>query len=458
MLRFEQTIDCPPALFATFGLPASKVLFFDIETTGFSPESSYVYLIGCAFCHDGAVKLRQYFLDDLSGEKGLIREFGEFSRGFSLLVHYNGATFDLPYLQKKAHRHRLPGQYFCAEGEESLDLYKLLLPYKKILGLKDLKQKTVEEFLGIRREDAFCGGDLIPVYTEFVGRYRYECLTGGDPLTGADADQRAEGLVPPVRADADRRAEGFVPPAGADALDTAPAPETPDFFGTGLTNMPKSPANALLFVLLLHNREDLTGLLSISRLCSLPKFLNGGFTVSRIAGDHAVELGFPQKTHHILRLTAEPGQDLPTFCFPSETARQLPAVAEGLPAASVILRAVPEENAILLFVPVFCGTLKYFFEDYKNYYYLPMEDCAMHKSIAQFVDKEYRKKATKETCYQKKKGHFLPQPDEIITPSFRIRAKDSFSYFEDIPDTCADPAILKKWAKSLLLYVLTPSI
>lgn len=444
MLRFEQTADCPPALFSAFGLPAGEVLFFDIETTGFSPESSYVYLIGCAFCQDGAVKLRQYFLDDLSEEKDLVREFGIFSQKFTLLVHYNGGAFDLPYLQKKAHRHRLSAPYFCVGENGSLDLYKQLLPYKKILGLKDLKQRSVEQFLGIRREDTFSGGGLIPVYTEFVGRYRYECLTHGNPFGRADG-----GFAPLSWADAGRMDKAFVPPAGADA-------DVPDFLGTGLTNMPKSPAKALLFVLLLHNREDITGLLSISRLLFLPKLLEGGFTVTEVTKSCTPELGIFSKSHRVLRLTAALDPDLTASCFPSETARQLPLDAPGFPDAAVSLRAVPKENAIFLFVPVLCGTLKYFFKDYKDYYYLPMEDCAMHKSIAQFVDKEYRKKATKETCYQKKEGYFLPQPEEIITPAFRVQAKDHFSYFEDTPDALADPTVLKKWAGALLLFVLTP--
>ena len=101
MLHFEQTIDCPAVYFDLFGVPAGRVLFFDIETTGFSPESSYVYLIGCAYVDENIVKLRQWFLNDISEEKSLVKEFGDFVKNFQILVHYNGTTFDLPYLQKE---------------------------------------------------------------------------------------------------------------------------------------------------------------------------------------------------------------------------------------------------------------------------------------------------------------------------------------------------------------------
>ena len=77
----------------------------------------------------------------------------------------------------------------------------------------------------------------------------------------------------------------------------------------------------------------------------------------------------------------------------------------------------------------------------------------MHKSVAQFVAKEYRKKATKETCYQKKEGVFLPQPEEIITPAFRLHAKDRFSYFENGKDTLREPTVLKNWVRALCLWL-----
>ena len=36
-------------------------LFFDIETTGFSPDSSHLYMIGCSFIQDGVWQIIQWF-------------------------------------------------------------------------------------------------------------------------------------------------------------------------------------------------------------------------------------------------------------------------------------------------------------------------------------------------------------------------------------------------------------
>lgn len=454
MLHFEQTIDCPAGRFAAFGVPAEQVLFFDIETTGFSPESSYVYLIGCAFVKDGAVKLRQWFLDDVSQEKELVREFGVFSGSFRLLVHYNGSTFDLPYLQKKAHRHRLFGIGFgegavlgsLPEGkamQQSFDIYKSLLPYKKLLGQKDLKQRTVEQFCGISREDAFCGGDLIPVYTEFVGRYRYECLTHGNPF-------QEEKTCPEKNDEQEPGSRQVLP--NQDARTKASAQPAPDFTGTGLTKMPESPAKALLYVLLLHNREDITGLLAISELLALRGLLSGEFSVAEISAKDRASSSASMTPHKTLRLDPNLPPSLLSACFSAAITKQLPEETFPKDAcpASISLSAADPSGSLRLFVPVLFGTFKYFFEDYKDYYYLPMEDCAMHKSVAQFVAKEYRKKATKETCYQKKEGLFLPQPEEIVTPALRLHAKDRFSYFENTENALSDPTTLKNWARALL--------
>ena len=62
----------------------------------------------------------------------------------------------------------------------------------------------------------------------------------------------------------------------------------------------------------------------------------------------------------------------------------------------------------ILSLPLRRDTLKFFLTPYKEYFYLPQEDTAIHKSVAQFVDSSFRRKATAATCYTKKEGSFLP--------------------------------------------------
>ena len=83
-----------------------------------------------------------------------------------------------------------------------------------------------------------------------------------------------------------------------------------------------------------------------------------------------------------------------------------------------------------LSVRLYEGELKYFFQNYKDYYYLPKEDIAIHKDIASSVDKTHRKKATASTCYIKKHSIFLPQYELLIEPAFFLQRNDHLSYFE----------------------------
>ena len=73
------------------------------------------------------------------------------------------------------------------------------------------------------------------------------------------------------------------------------------------------------------------------------------------------------------------------------------------------------------------GTLKYFYSNYKDYYYLPEEDQAVHKSVGAYVDKAHRRQARAFDCYQKKDGIFLPQFSDFHTPSFRTALRESFA-------------------------------
>ena len=68
------------------------------------------------------------------------------------------------------------------------------------------------------------------------------------------------------------------------------------------------------------------------------------------------------------------------------------------------------ENKTKIKMPLYEGTLLYFYPDYKNYYYLPFEDEAIHKSIAAYLEPSHRQKATAATCYKKTSGKFLYAP------------------------------------------------
>ena len=133
------------------------LLFFDIETTGFSGEYSNLYLVGCVYYEGGRWNLVQWFADTVSAEKEVLVTFFEFLRRFPIVVHFNGDGFDIPYLLKRCRAYDLPYDF---SGVTSLDIYKKIRPYRNLLGLESMKQKAIEQFLGVGREDIYSGGQL----------------------------------------------------------------------------------------------------------------------------------------------------------------------------------------------------------------------------------------------------------------------------------------------------------
>ncbi|HOO27765.1 MAG TPA: hypothetical protein PLU43_04830, partial [Lachnospiraceae bacterium] len=86
-----------------------------------------------------------------------------------------------------------------------------------------------------------------------------------------------------------------------------------------------------------------------------------------------------------------------------------------------------------------------------DYYYLPEEDCCIHKSAAMAVDKDHRLHAKKETCYTKHTGLFLPQFSSIITPYFQTEYKTKILYFEYNRDNMT-PAAMNQYGTHLLNF------
>ncbi len=165
MLTVKDTIRFP----LTYPLerlgPLETLLFFNIETTGFSGDYSKLYLIGCTYFRDGSWNLIQWFADTADAEKDLLHSFFTFLSNFTTVVHFNGDGFDIPYLLKRCHALGLPYDF---SNIKSFDIYKRIRPLKKLLGLNSLKQKSIERFLGIFRQDPYSGGQLIQVYQDYL--------------------------------------------------------------------------------------------------------------------------------------------------------------------------------------------------------------------------------------------------------------------------------------------------
>lgn len=343
MKTIHYTLSDPSDRYA-FHQPLDQITFFDIETTGLSAKTASIYLIG-AMHYDsqtGNWELTQWFADDYRSEPKLLEAFLSYLESFTYLYHFNGCTFDIPFVTAKCEKHGIvpspkvsamlanviSGQT-CDPAPANIDLLKEIRPLKKRLGLAKANQSYLERWVGLNREDIYNGGQLIKVYSEYM-------------------QQRI---------------------------------------------LHKEKGAELKKLLLLHNHDDIAGMIHVCNMLSYQDFFSPpepkAAAVSSLTSDLLIielPVQLPRK------VTLE-------HTFPT-------ADAEGLQLENASLTL--DTTSATLSLPLYHGTLKYFFPDHKDYYYLPQEDTAIHKSVAQFVDASCRQKATAANCYTKKAGVFLP--------------------------------------------------
>ena len=305
----EQT-DIVPSYDLESISPLGEMLLFDIETTGLKKETTQIYLIGCGYFNpEGTFEVRQWLAESAMDEREVLESFFEFAGDYSVLVHFNGDGFDIPYVAYKAEYY---GYDFDFGRFESVDIYKILKPYKKFLGLERMNQTSIEQFLKIERRDKMNGGLLIPYF------YEYE----------RSKDEEAERL------------------------------------------------------LLLHNNDDVRGMIQLTRALSYADIFECRFKLKRPA----------ERFGDVLIMEFVPDNPIP-----------VPVMYED---ENVLIAA--EEDLLQVNVKIVCTEAKIPVDNVEDYFYLPVEDKIIHKDVAAFVDKKYRKKATKKNCFLKKAGEYVP--------------------------------------------------
>ncbi len=328
------------------------VLVFDIETTGFSPASTMLYMIGCAYIRDGKAYLKQWFVDEAADEKLTIIKFLSFMKEFKAIVHYNGNGFDIPYIIKRS---AILGISCDLSTAASIDIYKYLSPLKKLFKTVNMKQKSIEAFMGIGRDDEMDGGKLIKVYENFL--------------------------------------------------------KNPDAEGKRL--------------LLLHNHDDVIGLSRLLPVLNYCQITDRNYiykSAEVIDNDYVItyDLEYP------IPVKASLGDERFYYTVYNKT----------LKTSS----------------KMFTGELRFFFNDHKNYYYLPAEDRAVHKSVASFVDKGHRFRAKPSNCYMRKEGTYIPQYDKLCAPFFSFNYNDPVTYFEISDAFTGNTDLITKYAENIIRH------
>lgn len=289
---------------------SEDILLFDIETTGFSPKTSQIYMIGTAFLKGDMLTIKQFLAQSKEDEPFILIAFFNLCKQYSSCITYNGLGFDIPYLEEKAGLLKVDSPL---SGIKNIDIYKKLRPYKSILKLMNLKQKSLEQFLGIEREDLFTGGELISHYFAY----------------SQSLDEKEEEL------------------------------------------------------LLLHNYEDILGMVYLLPVLAYPRVFEGDFSFGKATRNTSIDYYGNEEERVILQADLSYSVPVP--------------VSYRKYGYYLSLR----NRELYLSVPVTGNEIRVPYLDYKNYVYLKQEDMAVRKDMASYVDKESKIKATPENCYGK---------------------------------------------------------
>ncbi len=351
------------------------MLLFDIETTGLSPARDQIYCIGCGYLCTDNVVIELFFAENPQEEPHVLEAFYRLSVSRRTIITFNGNTFDIPFVRKRAalyagqqtsadNMSELATAFAASEPEPKqssasagslifIDLYRAATGMKSLLRLPSYRQKSLEYFLGISREDSFDGGQLIEKYLAYVS----------------------------------------------------------------------NPDHDLLSFLLLHNFEDVKGMFDLLGLLAYEQLRDGHFQITDIFSESARTNRRSAKS-----TDAKTGQADNTGVFYSIKIRPAFPLPKSIHMISEDSAAFLDPEKCLIRFQAYNGILKYFYEDYRDYYYLPAEDYAVHKSIGVFVDPSHRKKATAKTCYTKKECEYISFPAKCRSSALRKEYQDKNCY------------------------------
>lgn len=336
-----------------------EVVFMDIETTGLSSEHNYIYMIGMAYKDNDNWVLRQLMTEKASDEKELLETFISAIKPFKTLIHYNGNTFDLPFILKRCEAN---GISFNFDDYAGIDIYKRVASLKHFLRLTSCKQKAIESFLKVARKDEYSGGDLIKVYREYE----------------------------------------------------------------------KAPTAEMERVLLLHNSDDVEGLIAILPILNYCEIFGDDIVVKKVQTNVYNDVNGLSKKELVMTIKLARELPVPVNC---NTAGCY-FTASGLEA---VLKA-----------PLFKEEMKYFYADYKDYYYLPEEDIAIHKSVSEYVDKDFREQALASNCYTRKQSEYLQQWSDEFEPVFKREYASPALFFELTDELKSNRGIFNQYASHVL--------
>lgn len=157
------------------GCDPRRALYLDTETTGLLGGAGTVaFLVGLAFFEEGgrSLVIEQLFLRQLGEEAPILDRIARRMRDASMLVSYNGKSFDLPLLRTRAVMSRMP----ALVEKPHLDLVHIARRlHRRRIGACSLSS-VEQKVLGFFREGDIPSNEIAARYAHYLRTRDHEAI------------------------------------------------------------------------------------------------------------------------------------------------------------------------------------------------------------------------------------------------------------------------------------------
>lgn len=126
-LREDLRLEWTPQLSALPAIPASRVAYFDIETTGLEHDA-FAFCLGVGCWRPNGFEVTQWISEDGASERESLLSLVEYLREFEALVTFNGQSFDVPRIKARLVAHDLVNCFDRLVHVDLLPIARRLLP------------------------------------------------------------------------------------------------------------------------------------------------------------------------------------------------------------------------------------------------------------------------------------------------------------------------------------------
>ena len=164
--EYEIKVILPNEIFRKYKM--DTIAYLDIEATGFDLENDKIVLISLGYyLNKDEFKIVQFFAESPYEEESLLKELKKSMANFERWCSYNGTAFDEPFIVRKMNRFNLGFRL----PSEHIDLFRIIRPFYKRMGMKSCSLKSVEQFTGIKRRDEINGAKWVELYNEYLVKH-----------------------------------------------------------------------------------------------------------------------------------------------------------------------------------------------------------------------------------------------------------------------------------------------